>query len=113
VYSASPRPGVHVSYALLNGARIRWAPVAQGHEPLVGAHDPSPRGRLEVPRHPSEITPHHKRFSTRDDFAVKLDALTAARTGMMLSCALPPRHSRTADRPVIANCPARGPPRTA
>jgi hypothetical protein len=82
------------------------------HERLLGEHHPSPQGRLELPMLPGKLTPHPTRFDTRQSAAVKPEALTAALTRRLLSCALPPCQSRLADRPLIANCPARGPPRT-
>jgi hypothetical protein len=120
VCSAGPGSGGRVGPGSLEGVREARhersvsSPVQWRHEALVGAHDASPNpGRLENPRLPGKPTPHHQRFDPRNGPAVKPDVRTAALTRTLLSCALPPCQSRIADRPLIANCPARGPPRTA
>lgn len=80
---------------------------------LVGVHVSPPQGVLEFPRPGGKPPPLHPRSDTRLGPAPRPDALLAERTRRLLSCVLPTSHGRVADRPVVANCPAQGPPRTA
>ncbi|QRN95520.1 hypothetical protein JRI60_41735 [Archangium violaceum] len=113
------------------GARVSTEPrgpsVAQGsqrkssvsadlpgsQERLVGVHDPSVHGRLELSRTPHKPTPHPKRADPRLELAVRQEARLATLTRTLLSCTWSVSQGRIADRPVVANCPAQGPPRTA
>ena len=80
---------------------------------LVGVHAPPAQGQLELPRPTSKPPPLHTRAEARLGPALRPEALLAERTRRLLSCVLPTSHGRVADRPVVANCPAQGPPRTA
>jgi hypothetical protein len=82
-------------------------------ERLVGVHDPSVHGRLELSRTSHEPPPHPKRSDPRLALAIRLEARLATLTRTRLSCTWPVNQGRIADRPVVANCPAQGPPRTA
>ncbi|WP_143195507.1 hypothetical protein [Archangium sp. Cb G35] len=108
-------------------AEVRWVTTARGpkHPRSISAHLPvrqqglvgvqaSPvQGQLELPRPASKPLPFHPRSDTRPGPAIRPEALLAERTRRQLSCVLPTSHGRIADRPVVANCPAQGPPRTA
>lgn len=80
---------------------------------LLGVHASPVQGHLELPRPTSKPPPFHSRSDTRPGPALQPEALRAERTRRQLSCVLPTSHGRVADRPVVANCPAQGPPRTA
>ncbi|MCY1074973.1 hypothetical protein [Archangium lansingense] len=85
-----------------------------GPQRLVGVHAAPSQGHLELPRPGGKPPPLHQRSDTRLNPALRPEALLAERTRMRLSCVSPTsHHGRVADRPVIANCPAQGPPRTA
>jgi hypothetical protein len=117
--------------AASGGARAdtgpRWTPVTQEaqrrssvsadlpgrQERLVGVHDPSVHGRLELSRTSYEPPPHPKRADPRLELAMRLEARLATLTRTLLPCTWPVSQGRIADRPVVANCPAQGPPRTA
>ncbi|KFA86760.1 hypothetical protein [Archangium violaceum] len=108
-------------------AEVRWATTARGpkHQHSLSAHLPvrqqglvgvqaSPvQGQLELPRPANKPLPFQPRSDTRPGPAIRPEALLAERTRRRLSCVLPTSHGRIADRPVVANCPAQGPPRTA
>ncbi|HSP77011.1 MAG TPA: hypothetical protein VLQ93_00680 [Myxococcaceae bacterium] len=81
-------------------------------ERLIGVHEPSAHGHLELPRPTSKPPPLHQRSEPRLGPPLGTEAQLTARTRMYLSCVLPSRHGRIADRPVVANCPAQGPPWT-
>ncbi|HEX5750212.1 MAG TPA: hypothetical protein VFZ09_28535 [Archangium sp.] len=83
------------------------------HQNLLGVHVSPVQGQLELPRPTSKPPPLHPRADARPGPAIRPEALLAERTRRQLSCVLPTRHGRIADRPIVANCPARGPPRTA
>jgi hypothetical protein len=90
------------------------SPDLLGHiDPLVGVHQPSGHGQLEGSRPTHKPPLHPKRFASRYDSVARLDTRPVALTRTLLSCALPSCPHRIADRPLIANCPTRGPPRTA
>jgi hypothetical protein len=106
--------------ATSDGARVdsgaRWASVtreAQRKSTVVGVHDPPVHGRLELSRTSHEPTPHPKRSDPRLELAMRLEARLATLTRTLLPCTWPVSQGRIADRPVVANCPAQGPPRTA
>jgi hypothetical protein len=80
---------------------------------LLGIHVSPAQGMLELPRPTSKPLPLHPRFDTRFSPAPRPESLLAERTRRQLSCVLPTSHGRVADRPVVANCPAQGPPWTA
>ncbi|WNG39706.1 hypothetical protein F0U61_43055 [Archangium violaceum] len=106
-------------------AGARWVPVApkpqskssvSAHLPgrqekLVGVREPSAQGQWELPRHTSK-PPLHPRLDSRLGPALKPNSRLEARVRAHLSCVVPASHGRLADRPVVANCPAQGPPRT-
>ena len=108
-------------------ADARWVPAARevqrerplsGRLPgrlqgLVGVQASPVQGHLELPRPSSKPPPLHPRSDTRLGPAPRLETLLAQRTRRQLACVLPTSHGRVADRPGVANCPARGPPRTA
>ncbi len=112
---------------IIEHADARWTPLAQGpqrkdavsaadpgrQERWIGVHDPSTQGQLERPHLTSKPPSHHNRFTPRHGLAPGPEVQVATRTRMLLSCVLPARHGRRADRPVLANCPAQGPPRAA
>ncbi|AKJ00971.1 Hypothetical protein AA314_02597 [Archangium gephyra] len=79
----------------------------------MGVHVSPAQGQLELPRPTRKPPPHHQRSETRPGPALQPEALLAERTRRQLSCVLPTSHGRVADRPILANCPAQGPPRTA
>lgn len=111
VYSAAVRP--LESTPEPNRKASVSAGTAANHERLFGVHDPSPHERLEVPRSGGKL-PQPKRFTPRVELAARWATLPAAtHTRWVRSYALPPAPGRIANRPIIANCPAQGPPRTA
>jgi hypothetical protein len=89
------------------------APLPGPKQNLLGVHVSPTQGQLELPRPGSKPPPLHQRSEIRPGPALRPEALLAERTRRQLSCVLPTSHGRIADRPVVANCPARGPPRTA
>jgi hypothetical protein len=119
VCASSVRPIEH--------ADARWMPVATGArskdslsaerpghlEKLVGVHEPSAPGRLELPHHTRKPLPPLERFAPRHGLAPGPEPRLAARPGLVLGGGMFRSHGRIADRPVVANCPAQGPPRTA
>jgi hypothetical protein len=85
-----------------------------GHqERLHGNPEASGRGDLEPPRPATKLLPCDKRFDSRNGLAPRPEPGLAALARRRPSCMLAERHGRIADRPLIANCPARGPPRSA
>lgn len=82
-------------------------------ERLVGTHEPSAPGHFEPPRPTSKPPPPHLRAEPYLGPPSETDARRITRTRMYLASVLPARHGHLADRPVIANCPTRGPPRRA
>jgi hypothetical protein len=109
-------------------AESRWVPAApeRQHPSGLSANPPgrqqrlagvraSPTpGHLELPRPTSKPPPLHPRADARPGPALRPETLLAERTRRLLSCVLPTTsHGRVADRPIVANCPAQGPPRTA
>ncbi len=99
---ARVRPGNTVSAEPL-GSHERW----------VGVHELSVRGQLELPRPPGKPSPATPRFVSRHALALVPDVTRLARSHPRLSRRTPEGQGRIADRPVVANCPAQGPPRTA
>jgi len=109
------------------GADARWvstAPERQGQgalsanplgrqQRLVGVRASPAPGHLELPRPTSKPPPFHPRADARPGPGLRPEALLAEHTRRLLSCVLPTSHGRVADRPIVANCPAQGPPRTA
>ncbi|WP_375771122.1 hypothetical protein NR798_09540 [Archangium gephyra] len=108
-------------------AEARWVPTAPEprsrnalsadvlgqQQRLVGVHTSPAPGQLELPRPTSKPPLLHPRANARLGPALRPEALLAERTRRQLSCVVPTSHGRIADRPVVANCPAQGPPRTA
>ncbi|MFY0525422.1 hypothetical protein ACN28I_20515 [Archangium gephyra] len=107
-------------------ADVRWVPSApegqhpsarsenlSGQQPLAGVHASPVPGQLELPRPTSKPPPLHPRADARLGPALRPEPLLEERTRRLLSCVLPTSHGRIADRPIVANCPAQGPPRTA
>ncbi|PTL81974.1 hypothetical protein DAT35_19350 [Vitiosangium sp. GDMCC 1.1324] len=105
----------------------RWVPITQEaqrkgsvsadlpgrQERLVGVHESSAQGRLELPRLTPKPIPPHKRVEPRHDLAQEPAVRLAVHARTRLSYVVTASHGRIADRPVVANCPAQGPPRTA
>ena len=99
---ARPSPAHSVSASL---------PGAQEH--LVGVHEPSAPGQLELPRPGDKPSPVHPRFVPRQGLAARPVAPLVVRPAPRPGRLSPAHQGRVADRPVVANCPAQGPPRTA
>lgn len=96
------RPSNSVSASPL-GPQERW----------VGVHDPSPPGQLELPRPSGKPSPPAPRFGLRQAPASPPDVLLIAHVHARLSRRTAEEQGQRADRPLVANCPARGPPRNA
>jgi hypothetical protein len=83
------------------------------HERLVGDREAPLHGALELPRPAAKPLPGYKRFESRHGLAPRLEAGVTPLTRMHHPCEPERRHGRIADRPLIENCPAQGPPRLA
>lgn len=83
------------------------------HERWVGVHEPFASGQWELPRPTGKPSPATPRFAPRSALASPLEASLIARSRPLGSRRAPEGQGRIADRPVVANCPAQGPPRTA
>jgi hypothetical protein len=82
-------------------------------EQLVGVHEYSAQGRLEQPHLSRKPLPPLKRFAPRLGLVPGPAPRFVARLGKLIADGVSRSHGRIADRPVVANCPAQGPPRTA
>ncbi|WP_257453010.1 hypothetical protein [Archangium lipolyticum] len=105
---------------------VRWTSVTRQPAPMgsvsaarpgspeqrAAIQDPSFHGRLELSRPAHKPTPHPKR-ADRHDLAARLEAWLPVQARTHLWRTKPVYQDRLADRPVVANCPAQGPPRTA
>lgn len=81
------------------------------HATRVASVDPTTHGHLDAPRLTGKRFPATKRVDTpRATLAARLDAAVAVLSRRIHACALHPRHTSLADRPLTANCPAQGPP---
>ncbi|OJH34312.1 hypothetical protein BON30_44175 [Cystobacter ferrugineus] len=83
------------------------------HERLVGDREAPLHGALELPRPAAKPLPGYKRFDSRHGLAPRPEAGLAPLTRMLPPDVSARRHGRIADRPLIENCPAQGPPRLA
>lgn len=105
----------------------RWLPTASSasrrgsvsadlpgrQEQVLGVHEHSAQGRLEQPHLSRKPLPPLKRFAPRIGLAPGVAPRFVARPGTRIEGAVSRSHGRIADRPVVANCPAQGPPRIA
>ncbi|WNG14822.1 hypothetical protein [Cystobacter fuscus] len=82
-------------------------------ERLVGDREAPLHGALELPRPAAKPLPGYKRFDSRHGLAPRLEAGVPPLTRMHRPREPARRHGRIADRPLIENCPAQGPPRLA
>jgi hypothetical protein len=82
-------------------------------ERLVGDREAPLHGALELPRPAAKPLPGYKRFDSRHGLMPRPEAGLAPLTRMRHPCVPARRHGRIADRPLIENCPAQGPPRLA
>jgi hypothetical protein len=82
-------------------------------EHLLGVHEHSAQGRLEQPHLARKPLPPLKRFEPRHGLAPGSAPRFVARPGTRIADEVSRSHGRIADRPVVANCPAQGPPRIA
>jgi hypothetical protein len=95
-----------------------WRPLASSDrlgrlERHVGVHQPSSHGHWEGTRPTGKSPLPSKRLDSRDTTVARLDGRSLAHPRTLLWYASRPYAGRLADRPLIANCPAQGPPRTA
>lgn len=116
VWEAGPPGAVEPRRATLTQGAPRPQSVdagLPGRQELVGVHEPALQGQLELPRPAGKPSPSAPRFTPRHALAPRPQARLPLCPEWPRWGPAPERHGRQADRPLLANCPAQGPPRTA